>query len=138
MCTINVTEVTRIVFKINDFFNLCLAEIRKLLEKLPSQCLVCRGEEKSWTSLHRTTHIGHVGTIDDIIWFSPECMDAVDTEGQNFLHITVKFEQYVVVKHLLETNDITEHILNRSDKYGNTPLHVIVETGNQNMVFCLF
>ncbi|KAF5202417.1 Ankyrin repeat [Thalictrum thalictroides] len=114
-------------------------EIRKqLMEKQPSQCKVPVGMGKNnWTLLHHATHKGDLSTIEDIIMFCPECLEIVDIENQNFLHIAVKYEKINVVKYISESlPTIAEEILNGQDNHGNTPLHIAAI--GQNATIALF
>ncbi|KAF5175783.1 Ankyrin repeat family protein [Thalictrum thalictroides] len=123
------------------------AKIRKLLlEMQPYQSTVRTGD-KGWTVLHHATRNGDLGTVADIIQVCPECMELVDNEGRNFLHLAAKFEQVNIVKHIFEMKEISAReygstllqetwgtVLNGKDNYGNTPLHIASETANKNMV----
>ncbi|PIA32230.1 hypothetical protein AQUCO_04500077v1 [Aquilegia coerulea] len=114
------------------------AEIRKLLiEKQPSQCKVPIAiGTNNWTLLHHAAYKGDLSTIDDIIKFCPECLEIVDIDNQNFLHIAVKFEHINVVKTILELSTIADEILNGQDNHGNTPLHIAAIGQNAKIAIC--
>ncbi|KAL5716402.1 hypothetical protein ACHQM5_018100 [Ranunculus cassubicifolius] len=112
------------------------AEIRKfLIEKQPAQCRLPTGVNE-WTLIHHATHRGDLSAVKDIVHFWPDCCEWVDKEGQNCLHLAVKFEQVTVLNYLLELN-IDENVLNATDNYGNSPLHLAMSTGNQSIALAL-
>ncbi|KAL5706761.1 hypothetical protein ACHQM5_024885 [Ranunculus cassubicifolius] len=93
-------------------------EIRKMLvEKSPRQCNVHMGEN-GWIILHHAVLKGDLRAIEDIIQFCPSCVDEVDNNGQNFLHILAKFDNVNVVKYILGATDIPANVLNMQDKDG--------------------
>ncbi|PIA27418.1 hypothetical protein AQUCO_07800035v1 [Aquilegia coerulea] len=111
-------------------------KIRKLLFKmLPNQTKIRTGDEE-WTLLQHAAKNGDLSIIEDIIQFCPSCLELVDNEGKNFLHIAAKYERVQVVKHVLRAKDIAVNVLNDEDYDGNTPLHIAASTGNEPMTLC--
>ncbi|KAF5196345.1 Ankyrin repeat-containing protein [Thalictrum thalictroides] len=111
-------------------------KIRKLLFMMqPNQIKVCTGENE-WTLLHHAAYNGDVSIVADIIKFCPSCLELVDNEGKNFLHIAAKWEKVQVVKHVLGARDIPVSVLNDQDNDGNTPLHIAAITGNETLTQC--
>ncbi|PIA32232.1 hypothetical protein AQUCO_04500079v1 [Aquilegia coerulea] len=108
-------------------------EIRKhLIEKQPSQCKIPIGRD-NWTLLHHAASKGDLSSIEDIINFCPECLNMVDNDLQNFLHLAVKFDHVNVVKDILEMPTIADEVLNGQDNHGNTPLHIAAIGQNARM-----
>ncbi|PIA32231.1 hypothetical protein AQUCO_04500078v1 [Aquilegia coerulea] len=80
--------------------------------------------ENNWTLLHHAIYKGNLGAIEDILQFCPECLNLVDKDLQNCLHLAVKFEHVNVVNLLSSMPKIADEVLNGQDNHGNTPLHI--------------
>ncbi|KAF5181664.1 Ankyrin repeat, partial [Thalictrum thalictroides] len=111
-------------------------KIRKLLFMMQPNQIKVRTGENEWTLLHHAAYNGDVSIIADIIKFCPSCLELVDNEGKNFLHIAAKWEKVQVVKHVLGARDIPVSVLNDQDNDGNTPLHIAAITGNETLTRC--
>ncbi|PIA32465.1 hypothetical protein AQUCO_04500223v1 [Aquilegia coerulea] len=112
-------------------------QIQRLIVKMqPSQIKVRTGDNR-WTSLHYATYKGYLSAIEDIIQFCPDCLELVDNEGMNFLHLAAKLEHIQLVKHFVGAKEIPANVFNRKDNYGNTPLHIAALSGNESITICL-
>ncbi|PIA45202.1 hypothetical protein AQUCO_01700619v1 [Aquilegia coerulea] len=108
---------------------------RLLLEMQPSQSQG-RIWDNGWTSLHYATYKEDLSAVEDIIQLCSNCLELVDNEGQNFLHLAAKLERIQVVKHVLGARETKDKLLNAQDNYGNTPLHIAVLSGNESLAKC--
>ncbi|PIA27423.1 hypothetical protein AQUCO_07800040v1 [Aquilegia coerulea] len=98
---------------------------------------LCTNRDEEWTLLQHAAKNGDLSIIEDTIKFCPSCLELVDNEGKNFLHIAAKYERVQVVKHVLRAKDrAIDNVLNEEDYDGNTPLHVAAITGNELLTRC--
>ncbi|KAL5712366.1 hypothetical protein ACHQM5_014550 [Ranunculus cassubicifolius] len=111
--------------------------IRKLLIQKQKSQIKLRVGDAGWTALHYATSKGDLSAIEDIIQCDPQCLEIVDNDGRNFLHLAAMSGYVKVVEHILGTKEITETILNAQDNFEETPLHIAAKKGNASTALCL-
>ncbi|CAA2999924.1 Hypothetical predicted protein [Olea europaea subsp. europaea] len=65
----------------------------------------------------------------EILRYCPSCWGMVISDGENVLHIAVKFEEEKALKFILKQSWVV-NLINQKDVEGNTPLHVYADTVN--------
>ncbi|KAL5717795.1 hypothetical protein ACHQM5_010760 [Ranunculus cassubicifolius] len=111
--------------------------VRKLMVKLqPKQCAIPSGANK-WTLLHYAAQHGDIDAVNEIIESSPECLLAVDNQGQNFVHTAACNKQEQLIYHIVGSNRIPNNVLNAKDVNGKTPFHMATSTGAEGIILAL-
>ncbi|PIA29044.1 hypothetical protein AQUCO_06300011v1 [Aquilegia coerulea] len=112
-------------------------KIRKLLLKTQPRQSKVRAWDQKWTILHFAAGTGYLDAVKDIIHFCPDCMEVVDIQGHNFLHVAAMYQQKHVVDYISKSEVISDEVLNGLNVHGNTPLHIAALSGNVSMTQCL-
>jgi ankyrin repeat protein len=76
------------------------------------------------TALHIAATHGNVGVMKMLLSYHPDCWEAVNSRGQNVLHIAVDMERKDVMEFILDKS-WSWHLINKKDNEGNVPLHVL-------------
>ncbi|KAM3381348.1 hypothetical protein P3S68_006921 [Capsicum galapagoense] len=88
------------------------------------------GSENDWTTaIHIAASEGDVNMINKLLNHCPDCWDMLNSNKQNDLHVVVLNNQDKVVHFLLDS-DKCDSLVDEPDSDGNTPLHLVVVSGN--------
>ncbi|KAF7144174.1 hypothetical protein RHSIM_Rhsim05G0056400 [Rhododendron simsii] len=82
-------------------------------------------DEGLGTPLYIAAAHGHVSVIEELLSYSPDCWEMVNSKGQNILHIAVDMNRASVIYFILGKSWVGQ-LINQKDNDGNTPLHLLV------------
>jgi hypothetical protein len=77
------------------------------------------------SALHAASLMGHVGAVRLLLRLYPACADIRDNQGRSFLHAAAIKGRSTIISYATK-NKMLEHLLNKQDREGNTPLHLAV------------
>lgn len=98
-------------------------EAAQLLLSNSSTSIAYLQDKECKSALHIAAMEGHVDIMVEILHWSPDAFDMVDSKGWNPLHVAVANEKLNVVQYILKT-PFLKNLINVTDKEGNTPLHL--------------
>ncbi|XP_016566812.2 ankyrin repeat-containing protein ITN1-like [Capsicum annuum] len=81
------------------------------------------------TAIHIAASEGDVNMINKLLNHCPDSWDMLNSNHQNDLHVVVLNNQDKVVHFLLDS-DKCDSLVDEPDSDGNTPLHLVVVSGN--------
>ncbi|KAL5699526.1 hypothetical protein ACHQM5_030413 [Ranunculus cassubicifolius] len=86
--------------------------------------VACISTKGGITPLHMASRFGSLISMKEIIRLCPDSLEALTNEGNNFLHMAIKFKQDKAIEWILETDNMIDDLVNETNKDGNTPLHL--------------
>ncbi|XP_072951022.1 protein ACCELERATED CELL DEATH 6-like [Typha angustifolia] len=86
--------------------------------------------------VHVTATMGRVGVIGVFIKHCPDSDELLDNKGRNLLHNAVEHKRIAIVQYVCKRSDLVK-LMNAKDYEGNTPLHLAVRSGEQEIVSLL-
>ncbi|OVA05327.1 Ankyrin repeat [Macleaya cordata] len=73
----------------------------------------------------------HVQVIEAVTQRCPDCWEMLDNNGQNFFHVATENGRLDVILYVLAMKSkMMEQFINKKDKDGNTPFHLVVKSGS--------
>ncbi|XP_043702426.1 ankyrin repeat-containing protein At5g02620-like isoform X2 [Telopea speciosissima] len=111
--------------------------VKKLLDPelasghIPS--VIYRSDKNGMTALHYAALRGDYKSIDALIQCCPDCFEQVDKRGWTTLHFAVKAGNDSTIKSITKNpklGSISMFMVNKSDKNGDTPLHLAAKISN--------
>lgn len=85
------------------------------------------------SAVHIAARNGCVQFIENLIENFPDAWELLNNEGMTALHVAAESGKQNVVDCLLKTQGV-EGVINKKDKYGNTPLHLASKEGNHGIL----
>ncbi|KAL2530362.1 Ankyrin repeat family protein [Forsythia ovata] len=102
---------------------------RELLKADKFLAYVAAEKDSNKTALHLATCEGYVKIMEEILTHCPDCWEMVTSDGQNILHLAVKFEKQEAFEFILRKSWV-RNLVNQKDEEGNTCLHLYAATHN--------
>ncbi|KAF5691998.1 ankyrin repeat protein [Fusarium circinatum] len=102
--------------------------VRKLLDEGAANASA--GDEDGWTPLHFACSAGHTAVIDELLSHGAD-PGLTDSYGENLLHQAISYGQKAAFDMIIEK---CPELLNITSKAGETPLHMAILSGNEQMV----
>ncbi|CAN4094220.1 unnamed protein product [Withania somnifera] len=100
--------------------------VRKMLGWKKSLAYTQAGSGNDWTtSVHIAASEGYVNMINELLFHCPDCLEMLDSSGQNALHVAISNNKRRVVRFLLNSNEYLHDLIDEADNDGNTPLHLL-------------
>nr|XP_029124417.1 protein ACCELERATED CELL DEATH 6 isoform X2 [Elaeis guineensis] len=82
-------------------------------------------DKDGFAPIHVAASAGHLNIIAELLQHCPDCMELINNQGRNFLHVAIMNKRLEIVKYVLESAVFID-LLNEPDNEGNTPLHLAV------------
>ncbi|KAM3268580.1 hypothetical protein P3S67_031521 [Capsicum chacoense] len=86
-------------------------------------------ENDCTTTIHIAAREGEVNMINELLNHCPDCLDMLNSNNQNALHVSVWNNQDKVVRFLLDSVKC-DSLVDEPDSDGNTPLHLLAASDN--------
>ncbi|KAL2506658.1 Ankyrin repeat family protein [Abeliophyllum distichum] len=102
---------------------------RELLNADKFLAYIAAEKDSNKTALHLATCEGYVKIMEEILTHCPDCWEMVTSDGQNILHLAVKFEKQEAFEFILSKSWV-RNLVNQKDAEGNTCLHLYAATHN--------
>ncbi|ERM98709.1 hypothetical protein AMTRI_Chr05g57500 [Amborella trichopoda] len=94
---------------------------RELIRENPDLCFF--KDKFGRNPLHAAAAKGRVSVLDEILSTNLDCAHKLTNHGESILHLSVKNNQFLALKYLVEKLDITD-LVNLPDINGNSILHL--------------
>ncbi|CAN6703170.1 unnamed protein product [Malus baccata var. baccata] len=102
--------------------------VRSLLATGGGKAAANNQDKNGFAPIHLASRKGHINIVELLLEHCPQPSTILDRNHWNILHTAVWHRRDDVVKYILDKVEL--HVLiNRKDKFGNTPLHLAVRQG---------
>ncbi|XP_072952494.1 protein ACCELERATED CELL DEATH 6-like isoform X2 [Typha angustifolia] len=108
--------------------------VKLLLEH--DTCLAYISDLDGLFPVHVAATMGRVGVISAFIKQCPDLDELLDNKERNLLHTAVEHKSTAIVRYICERSELVK-LMNARDYEGNTPLHLAVRNGDQDIVSLL-
>ncbi|XP_073004728.1 protein ACCELERATED CELL DEATH 6-like isoform X3 [Typha latifolia] len=108
--------------------------VKLLLEH--DTCLAYMSDLDGLFPVHVAATMGRVGVISAFMEQCPDLDELLDNKGRNLLHTAVEYKSTAIVRYVCGRSELVK-LMNARDFEGNTPLHLAVRSGDQEIVSLL-